>query len=256
MDFERNLVELLAIIIIIIFLQKKTNINEKDLLTLILINIFIFVLYDYLSTNKMCPSIESFNNNEPCNIKDIEHLFNKFISNKKEKFSQPKNIPVTAEDELADLISQKINNISTETAEEGEDVEDIITDEGSAVVKDIVPDIDVETATLEIDEVVAEYEAEKEKAVKTSMCAKSDWSDLANTYGDASASYPNIFTESTNLVYPNYDNIELPCVKIDKRVELPKNHTNNINDVRKETDSEKELKNKLWSCQRKLSKCN
>ena len=82
MEITRNLIELISIAIIIIFLKKKTNINHNDLLTFILINIFIFVIYDYLSLNKSCQKNEQFSNSEPCNIKDIEKIFNNFISKK------------------------------------------------------------------------------------------------------------------------------------------------------------------------------
>ena len=259
MEFERNLLEILSIIIIITFLQRKTNISENDLLTLILINIFIFVVYDYLSLNKSCPKTESFTNNEPCNIKDIENMFNRFISKKKENFSKvvesSKSTEVSPEDDLADLIASKINNQQSNIEDEEPDSKQIIDIVDSDIVKDLEDQETIKSVT-EIDDIITEYEAEKQKAVKSSMCAKSDWSDIANTYVDNSASYPNIFNDSTTLSYPNYDNEEVPCTKINKQTSLPNNHTNDINALKKETNKEKELKNKLWSCQRRLKKCS
>lgn len=290
MEFERNLLEILSIIIIITFLKRKTNISENDLLTLILINIFIFIIYDYLSLNKSCPKTESFSNSEPCNIKDIEKMFNKYVSTKKEKFSdlesaskptKKNNESVSPEDELDDLIEQingKEISVEGETQEEQdyvqppelqettveeevkvpveEEVRVPVEEEARVPVEDEFHTIDTSVHQMEIDDVIAEYEAEKQKAVRTSVCAKSDWSDIANTYSNSSASYPNIFSDNPTLSYPNYETEKVTCSKINKNTSLPNDHTNEIKALKKETTKEKALKNKLWSCQRKLKQCS
>ena len=55
-----------------------------------------------------------------------------------------------------------------------------------------------------------------------------NWNDLEDKrVVDIFATYPNIFSDSPNLTYPNY-NDEKSCDCIDTNNVLPTNHTNKI----------------------------
>ena len=248
MKFSQNLIELISIGIIIIFLKTKTNINEKDLLTLVLINLFIFIVYDYLSVNKSCSQVESFNNSEPCNIKDIEKMFNKFISKKQENFTTENPADEEAAEEEEDLIEETIAKQLVENIDVAEDaVEDIVEDVD--VIEDAVEDT-VDTVT-EVENILKEHTESKKKSSCSNNHMFSSWfkTDIDD---DDFASYPNsIGTPKFNM--PNYDNNIATCIDIED--DVPMNSTNKIKDLKKETPSEKKLRHKLWSCHKKLNQC-
>ena len=121
----RNIIELLSILIIIMFLNKKSKMKNNDKFIFILIILFIFLIYDYASGNKSCPKIESFSNSEPCNIKDIENMFDKYISRKKENLkilSTKENL----EEKLQDVIKENINKTTENKIEEKNIEEEIL----------------------------------------------------------------------------------------------------------------------------------
>ena len=239
MEITRNLIELISITIIIIFLKKKTNIKQNDLLTFILINIFIFVVYDYLSLNKSCQKNEQFSNSEPCNIKDIEKMFNNFILKKetpiKENFGS--KIEQTNEDVLANEISKQISKVANIIDEEDKEIideentpiieEEILSD--PIIEKDIGSDpILKEDAVEDIKHIIDIYEKEKEKHITCPDSISSSW-NMAYQYESNAASFPCVFSEGPNLSYDNYDNPSKKHTSTkNTHYEKPHNHNNCI----------------------------
>ena len=252
MEITRNLIELISIAIIIIFLKKKTNINHNDLLTFILINIFIFVVYDYLSLNKSCQKNEQFSNSEPCNIKDIEKMFNNFISKKespiKENFGS--KIEHTKEDLLADEISKQISKVDHIIDEEGKqiDEEDLqVIEEEVVDLKEDVEKILKEDDIDDIKNIIDIYEKEKDKHIKCPDSISSSW-NIVNEYDSSAASFPSIFTDGPFLSHANYDK-ESPTCNNNIGNELPHDHSDNsIHKLKNLSSSETKAKYNDWSC--------
>lgn len=253
-ELQKKMIEIISILLIVFFLQQKAEIKQNDLLTIVLIIIFTFVIYDYLNKNKPCESFTS--NNEPCNIKNIENLFKQYI-NKKENFTQLKEkFEIQDEEALAAEVVE--DELYDKIAEELVEPEHII--EEQIIERPRIPEptkqIQVVEAEQSLDSVVSFIE-ELENSSLTTDTKNCGLSNIAYSEYSNAGQYPNIYMSDTGLVHENYDEIDTNsnCLKKKASVfEVPRDATNDINEFKPLSKQEKVLSEKLWRCQNRLQK--
>ena len=244
----RNIIELISILIIVFFLKQKTEINDNDLLILILLILFIFIIYDYASGNKNCPKIEQFNNNEPCNIKDLEKMFDNYNLQKKEKFKLNKiekyESRQNKENQISDIIRENIQseNIQSENIQsENIQSEQLYSVEPEYIQSENIQSENIQSEYIQSENIQSEnsntptyknIETNYDSVVSNNIIKKktncNKWGDLVdNRMTDSYAVFPSIFINSPNLSYPNYDT-DKSCDLIDTTNVLPQEHSNKV----------------------------
>jgi len=258
-ELQKKMIELISILLIVFFLQQKAQIQQNDLLTIVLIIIFTFVIYDYLGSNRSCESYTS--NNEPCNIKNIEQMFKNYINNNntlkkniKEKFNVQSELSEEnqEEDEENDELYNKVaEQIVEPQINSNEIMEDsIIKQSKEKQIKSVSSDDS-------LDDVVSFIE-ELEKSTLKSTDSSCGFNKIAYSEYSSAGQYPNIYMIDNGLLHENYDNIDSNpnCTKKASPFEVPRDATNNLSQFKKLTNKEKILSEKLWRCQNTLkSKC-
>ena len=253
-ELQKKMIEIISILLIVFFLQQKAEIKQNDLLTIVLIIIFTFVIYDYLNKNKSCESFTS--NNEPCNIKNIENLFKQYI-NKKEHYTQLKEKFDVNDDEAlaAEVVEDELyDKIAEELVEPENIVEEQIIEKPPVV--ESTKETQVSENDKPLDSVVSFIE-ELEKSSLTTDTKECGLSNIAFSEYSNAGQYPNIYMNDIGLSQENYDEVDLNknCLKNKGSVfEVPRDATNDINEFKPLTKQEKVLSEKLWRCQNRLKR--
>ena len=274
-ELQKKMIELISILLIVFFLQQKAQIQQNDLLTIVLIIIFTFVIYDYLGSNRSCESYTS--NNEPCNIKNIEQMFKNYINNNntlkkniKEKFNVQSELSEENQEEDEENDEENDEKNDEENDEENDELYNKVAEqivepqinsneimEDSIIKQSKEKQIKSVSSDDSLDDVVSFIE-ELEKSTLKSTDSSCGFNKIAYSEYSSAGQYPNIYMIDNGLLHENYDNIDSNpnCTKKASPFEVPRDATNNLSQFKKLTNKEKILSEKLWRCQNTLkSKC-